>query len=342
MIKDRENKPDLIGFYMATNENAHMRKTPDNWMEWILSDKAHLSWQGLSAFDFVQSFEAIARAPHPTVIGYKKGLKGKIEPIFKSEQEQSRVAEVEDDMILSTMQKGIMEYINSYKYGIQLFGANASDTIPYAKSIMDVAIRFPKKEEAKILLSLRNSSDLGLNDLFSLGDNSAKKLFSFKTASKVLRQSFWRQGTIALIFGRYMQILFTFNEYRNSIPKQNHSLSPGVVWNSSNTLEEKKHVNDKYKKMFINDHYINQYNKNNKNGHNKFKVVLKKKFEKPLSFTEIIPSLFTFNLLKIYFKLKKGHHSLYYDGIGKKKLLVRKIFGKFGHKSWFKRIIQNL
>ena len=342
VIKDRKDKPDIIGLYMATNTNAHTRKTPDNWIEWILSDKAHLSWQGLSAFDFVQSFEAIARAPHPTVIGYKRDLNGKIAPLFKSELELSRVAEAEDDIVLSTMQKGIMEYINSYKYGILLFGANASDTILYAKSIMDVAMRFPKKEEAKILLSLRNSSDLGLNDLFPLGDHNVKKIFSFKAIYETLRQSFWRYGTSALLYGHYMQIMFGFNEYRKLIPKQNISLAPGVVWNSPKKFEEKIYINTKKNKMFIDEKYIEQYNKNIKKGNNKFKVVLKRKVDKPLSFYDLIPSFFTYYLLKIYFKFKKGYHSIYYDGIEGKKLLGRKAFGRFGNQSWFRRIIQRL
>lgn len=336
VVKDRKDKPDILGFYMATNGNAHTRKTPDNWMEWIISDKAHLSWQGLSAFDFVQSFEAIARAPHPTVIGYERGIDGGIVPKLKSELESSRIAEAEDDILLSTMQKGIMEFVESYKYGIKLFSANAENTIPYAKSIMDVAIRFPKKEEARILLSLRNSSDLGLNDLFALGDHNVKKLFSLKAIYQTLRKSFWRYGTSALLYGHYMQVLFSFNEYRKSIPKQEISLAPGIVWNNPNSTYQKNSFKNENNQIHIDSQYLENYEKNIKKGHNKFKVVLKRKFDYPLSFAEIFPSLISYYLLKIYFKFKKGHHNLYYDGIGKKKLLARFIFGKFGHKQWFK------
>ena len=71
-IKDRSDRPDIVGFYMATNRNAHTRKSPENWMEWIVSDEAHLDWDGYASFDFVQSFEAIARAPHARSSDTKK------------------------------------------------------------------------------------------------------------------------------------------------------------------------------------------------------------------------------------------------------------------------------
>ena len=339
VVKDRKDKPDILGFYMATNGNAHSRKSPDNWMEWIISDKAHLSWQGLSAFDFVQSFEAISRAPHPTVIGYKEGNNGKILPILKDKTEPSRIAESEDDILLSTMQKGIMEYVENYKYGILLFNASAGDTIPYAKSIMDISIRFPSKDESKILLSLRNSSDLGLNDIFSLGDNNIKRLFSIKSIYNVLRKSFWRYGTSALLYGHYMQILFGFNEYRRMIPKKEVSLSPGIVWHESQEYNIKIKLNISDNKMLLKNEYLKQYEDNIKKGHSKYKVILKRKYDKPLSFIEMLPSLITYYSIKVYFRLKKGHHHIYYDGIGKKKLFGREIFGKFGHKIWFKKII---
>ncbi|RLA84535.1 MAG: hypothetical protein DRG78_01155 [Epsilonproteobacteria bacterium] len=342
VIKDREDKPDMIGFYMATNNNAHTRKSPDNWMEWIISDKAHLSWQGLSAFDFVQSFEAISRAPHATVIGYEKDKNNKVVPKLKDEDEPSRIAESEDDILLSTMQKGIMSYIENYKYGIRLFNASAEETIPYAKTIMDLAIRFPKKEEAKILLSLRNSSDLGLNDIFSLGDNSITRLFSIKKIYDALRKSFWRYGTSALLYGHYMQILFGFNEYRRMIPKQEVSLAPGIVWNEAKKYNKKVNLhNNNNNKMLIKAKYIKQYEDNILKGNNKYKIVLKREYDKPLTFINIVPSLITYYTIKIYFKLKKGHHNLYYDGIGQKKLFARNIYKIVGHKLWFNKIIKN-
>lgn len=325
VVKERIDKPDILGFYMATNSNAHMRKTPDNWMEWIISDQAHLSWQGLSAFNFVQSFEAISRAPHPTVVGYLKN-KDLISPEFKLESDMSRIAEKEDDIILSLMQKGIMNYVNSYKYAICLYNAGASDTIPYAKSVMDIAIRFPKKEEAKILLSLRNSSDLGLNDLFSLGDNNVKKLFSLKAISEVLRKSFWKYGTLSLLYGHFMQILLGFKEYRRLIPKKEISLSPGIVWNKPNDFVEKSIFKNKNNKMDIKEHYLNVYAKNIQKGSKRDRIILKQKYDKPLTISRMMPSFVTYYLLKLYFKINKNHHNLYYDGISKRKLFLRKLY----------------
>ncbi len=341
-VKEESNKPDILGLYMATNLNAHTRKTPDNWMEWVISDEAHLDWDGFATFDFVQSFEAIARAPHATVVEYQR-QNGRIQPVFKDDSEISRQAEIEDDQnVLGLMQQGIMEYARYYKQGIQIFNATASDTIPYAKTKISTAIRFPSKLDATYLLSLRNSSDLGMNDILALGSNEKTTKFSLNKMKQLIRSSFWGYGTAANLWGFPMQLSLVFNKYKNRIPMKNNPLAPGIVWSNAKLNDkENKLSKNSQNRIIIDESYIDLWQKNTLIGEKGSKKILKNIYDKPIGLKEFVFSQLSFYIVKVLMFIFK-RHNFYYAGISRKKFILRYFAGLFADNKLFIKVYKKI
>jgi predicted HAD superfamily hydrolase len=325
-MQHRADIPQIFGIYMATNVKAHSRKTPRNWMEWVLADQSHLKWCGNAAFDYVQSLEAISRAPHATVIGYEKDSQNTIVPLLKSENETSRQAELLDDLNISVIQKGILDYADSYSYGIQIYSANAQDTLNYAATALEYGLRYPSKKEAEALLQLKNASDLGSNDVFDLGDHNGKSYFSLNKIKNAVRASFWPYGTLAYAYGKPAQITYFMRKVLKLTPTETAGLAPGMVWTSPEILEHKVDTRNEKVTFSVNDEVVKQHNRNYQIGKNRHNVVLACKYDKPIRGSHVLVSFGTYKIANFIMKRFTNKHQYTYDGLSAKYSLYRAIY----------------
>jgi FMN phosphatase YigB (HAD superfamily) len=231
-MQHRPDCPQIRGLYMGLTLTAHWRKSPDNWMEWTICDQVHMDWPAIAAFHFPQSFEAIARAPHGTVIGYQRLEDGTIQPILNPDNSASRQREIENDPMIMLFQRGIRAFVAQYKLVGSMARLTAEDTLPYAREMIQRMIRFPTSLEARWLLGLRNVSDLGSKDVYLMGSSSRtwsprKLLWSLP---KQLQSSFWKYGTLALHGGRPIQLLWAFWGDARNLPQRDTAIGPGIVF----------------------------------------------------------------------------------------------------------------
>lgn len=219
-FKEHKNCPDLYGFYLGVRLQAKWKESVHNRFEALVADETKLSWHKNIPFHFVQVFEAISRGFHGTVMGYEKSDTG-VNPVFKSDQNLSRLEEKQDDRLLCLLQKGILNYCDSYQSMYQIYQFKASQTSQYAYAALERVLRFPKPKEASWLLSLKNVSDLGLSDVYTMGyDISDLPLHKrWKLFRRVIQHSFWHHGTITLLKNCVLSTYYNFRYILSTTPK---------------------------------------------------------------------------------------------------------------------------
>lgn len=183
----------MTGCYLALNEKAHHRKLPGSWKDWSLADKGHLEWNGYSCFDTVFIYEAAVRAPHGTVLRLEKSdIDGSVYPVLKSEEKTSRGVELKDDPALAQLQKGIIDFSESFSLVTELYpGFGYKALMPYALSCLSAVNRFPEFKDYNWLASVGNVADLGSDQVNIAGATFSKKL-SFSLKRAILDAS-WRE-----------------------------------------------------------------------------------------------------------------------------------------------------
>ncbi|CAM2187830.1 Haloacid dehalogenase superfamily, subfamily IA, variant 1 with third motif having Dx(3-4)D or Dx(3-4)E [Burkholderia latens] len=229
--RDRADCPQIFGYYLGMNLTGHHRKSPGNWMEWVICDQCHLEWNGISALQFPQSFEAITRSPHGTVIGYER--KGDVvEPVLKADDVPSRQAEMLDDGLIALLQAGILDYVDHYATAISMLRLDAGQTLAYGKQLTGRMVRFPTFSEAGYLLRLNNVSDLGAGTLYQMGGVDHLSVLRPRRLKNLLRSSFWKYGTLALT-GRaatLLQLVWNVRVDARSLPVRRASLDHGIAF----------------------------------------------------------------------------------------------------------------
>ncbi len=233
LLYHKKHCPQIFGYYLGTNLLAHHRKTPSNWVNWVLANATHLDWNGLAVFSSPQVFEIIVRAPHGTVVGYFEE-RGIVKPKLKPDSEESRKLEIANEGLISLLQHGIHEYCKHYCSMVSMFQLKSSNMLGYAREAIGRMLRFPRREEALLFLSCYNISDLGSSQVFKVGEME-KKLSVFKPRLFLnsIRSSFWKVAalTAVLLESRLLQILWGVWEAKKII-KRRYSLGSGIVFHT--------------------------------------------------------------------------------------------------------------
>jgi predicted HAD superfamily hydrolase len=223
---DRVDRPQLFGFYLGTMLRADWTRNAHNCVTGILASEERVNWHSHAAFEFVSVLEACVRAPHGTVIGHTESLDGEVTPSFRPDTEKSRQVELENELMIAQLQTGMRAFTSRYRQAADLFGFEPTQTVPYARLVLDRLVRFPTKEEASVFLPINNVSDLGSSDVWSLSPGLIGmplwkawfELFS------IVKKSKWRYGSFAVLKLRFLQPLYAIS-VRFHTAKQGQSLS---------------------------------------------------------------------------------------------------------------------
>lgn len=325
-LKDQKKCPQIFGFYLGTTLAAHWRKMPKNWMEWTHSDECHLGWSGKAAFEFVQGLEAVVRAPHGTVIGYQY-ISGEACPLFKSDDELGRKAEIVDDPVIALFQKGIREYCSYYGKALAMFGFGAADTLPYSRMMLDRMVRFPTFDEVGWLSSVSNVSDLGSSEVFAIGSSSGASIISPMRLWNSIKVSFWKYGEVARLKSRFFQVFFAGASAIMTVPRLSQSIDPGIAFHNYKEIERTpgKRKKIKVKKPFFLAEIDSAYSKNLELGRKGARIVRLSDHTKPIYFHEAVNSYFAFRLAMFFCKIT-GRHIPYQDGVSFKCFVARFLY----------------
>lgn len=322
-IMERPDCPQIFGFYLGTTLTAHWRKTPNNWMEWTHGDYSHMGWFGRAAFEFVHGLEAVVRSPHGTTIGYVDTGRF-VEPIYKAEAESSRQTEAKDDPMIALFQNGMREFSVSYAQAAKMFGFTATDTLPYARMMLNRMVRFPSSEEAKWFLKVNNVSDLGSSDVFSLGQDRGVSVLRPKAMLRELSRSFWRYGVVSIGRGWVSQSIYAALISIRMTPKKQQNLSEGIVFNApAPALNKSKNVKVAFdSQVSLFESIQTLQNTCLDLGRKQARILALHTATSPLRLREILPIHLAYRLVRVGC-LVSGRHIPYSDTLSVKGFVMR-------------------
>jgi hypothetical protein len=295
------------------------------------------------------------RAPHGTVIGYQKNDDGHVEPIFKSDQHSSRQLEKDNEGLIALFQNGIFRYMQEYTRAVQMLGATALDTRPYALEMLEKMIRYPTRSEADMLFKLKNISDLGSDLSVVLGQRSSSNGHgSLNALRQELRRSFWKHGTLALKASlpiRWFWMLV--NDALRHVRSRQLPLDEGIAFREPHQVQSKasrsiqsttqnKKVENQRKeldKRLFQKHlevarsiYLRQ--KHHAQSGNDFLAT------KPLTIVEALHARIIFHAARLLGKMT-GRHAVYRLGLPIKPLLISHMVVPFlASRNWLLRMYQ--
>ncbi len=305
-IEGLQDHPQIMGMYLGLNNVAHIRKTDQSWVDWALCDQGHAEWFGWAALEFVFLFEVMTRAPHGTVIGYEK-CGERFEPLTKDDTVESRKIELQTDPVIANVQKGILEYSKRYAIAARIFDIQSTDAMPYARSMVARAVRFPTREEASWISRIKNVSDLGSSEIVSLSGTQLPVLRP-RVARRMLATSFWPYALIRSRLGTLGQMMVAVARGWRQLPSSDQLLAPWIVWHVpstrrsgcvpkagltiDNTLESRGLENMELMRNL---------------GRKQALLVHLHERTEPLSFIEMLRLNLTYRILRVIARLKKRH-----------------------------------
>jgi hypothetical protein len=118
--------------------------------------------------EFEEVFEQGARALEATTVGYTETADD-IEPVLKSPQAPDRLAEVACNRMVAAMQEGVMLHWEHFRAVQRLTDYKSHDLLPYVYGLLERAVVYPSREEAKFLTRLVHTEDFGHDHVLELG-----------------------------------------------------------------------------------------------------------------------------------------------------------------------------
>lgn len=305
-LENLADRPQIMGLYLGLNQVAHIRKTELSWVDWILCDQGHAEWYGWAALEFVFLFEVMTRAPHGTIVGYSE-QDGHFQPDTKSDTDPSRLVEIKTDPAIASVQRGILEYAQRYAMAARIFDIQAIDAMPYARTTVARAVRFPTREEATWISRIRNVSDLGSSEIVSLSEGKLP-LLRPQRALHMLARSFWPYALVRSRLGVVGQAAVAVIRGLRLLPPAHHPLAPWVVWHAP--LDRRTKVLPKEPALVANaleDLGIAGMRSMLESGRREGQIVPLHELTAPLRIGEMVPLYFSYRLLRVAARLKKRH-----------------------------------
>jgi len=204
---------EVVGYYVATDERAEVRKERGNAMRSLYATFGSRS-AGRGAFRFVHALELATRAAHGSVVGYASNG----QPMLTDDNDKGRLKEIVDDPKIGSIQQGIADFAAEYFKWIGRLGLQANTTISEGSVRLDRLALLPTPVEAAVLLNIDNVANLGMDEGYKLGSRpSLLKPFSFV---RTIRSSLWREGAIEVTLP-YVGAIFLFIWRNKSAPTRN-------------------------------------------------------------------------------------------------------------------------
>ncbi len=236
----KSQMPKLItGIYLALNERAHRRKQANNWMEWVISDVAHLEWNSYICYELVYIFEAFVRAPHPTVIGFTQDENKHVEIKLKDHDNHSRLIELYDENNLILLQDGVIDFVKKVASAKLIYPElSLLDLDRYVRTSISIMGRLPNTIMYEWMSKIGNVADLG-SDSVNVAGKIAGKISIFNLRG-LLKLSPWQEYLAFAKLGWMGSLVVNLNRYRKRIPSKHNGLVSGVVVHSIAEVEGNK------------------------------------------------------------------------------------------------------
>ncbi|WP_193603341.1 HAD-IA family hydrolase [Agrobacterium sp. MS2] len=305
-LENLADRPQIMGLYLGLNNIAHLRKTNASWVDWTLCDQGHAEWYGWAALEFVFLFEVMTRAPHGTVVGYSDDGNG-VRPITKGDSEESRQTEAKSDPAIANVQLGILDYAQHYKTAARIFEIKPEDMMPYARSTVARAVRFPTRSEAAWISRAKNVSDLGSSEVVAFSDGPLRLTRPRQTVN-LLSRSFWPYALVRQKLGLVGQFVVAVIRGVRMLPPSDQQLAPWIVWHEPSP---RKSVLQPTATTCIRNELEELGSSNMRKmqdaGRRESRRVLLHQLSAPLSLADMIPLNICYRAVRVIARLKKRH-----------------------------------
>lgn len=191
--------PDIYGLYFGFCQGIPYRFTEKDHIYGIFYDERRNLEVERVVLSFEELFEESCRAMHSTTVGYyRKGQK--VMPELKDGQKKDRIAEKANNAMIRQIQRGILDFAKEFIQAIQITGLGFGDLKPFASSLAERAVVYPKKEEVVKIRDLVHTEDWGYDNILQFDDNN----WSFRPLSwkRQFLESNWKYGFAASTLGR--------------------------------------------------------------------------------------------------------------------------------------------
>lgn len=217
-------KTEIVGYYLGTDERAEeRRKRASMSISSIMVDKLNNRGAGLGAFSAVQAIELATRAAHGSVKGYD--LDGT--PRLAKTDEAGRALEVNDDALIAAIQQGVLAFAEPYVNTGAAIGVTAEESLEFGRNVLDVFSLVPNKIEARIVASMKNVANLGMNETISLGKDVS--IWRPRELRRVLRTTLWQEGTTAMALPLWGPVALLLYRRRKGITPSKGGMMPSIA-----------------------------------------------------------------------------------------------------------------
>lgn len=167
----RADFPILHGYYFAFVPKLYADFGENNHCEGIVHDSRRGNACERIPAEFEEIFEQGARSWEATTIGYRD-CDGRIEPVLKPDSAPDRQAELRCNASVARMQEGILCHWEHFQAVQQLTGYASQQLLPYVHGILERAVVYPTREEARELTRLVHTEDFGHDHVLALGNRA--------------------------------------------------------------------------------------------------------------------------------------------------------------------------
>ncbi|MDD2308770.1 MAG: HAD hydrolase-like protein [Desulfuromonadaceae bacterium] len=193
-FRDDASFPNLEGAYLGLNSpvyNVANRKAG------LIYDYRHALPEEMAIGLFRESLEFTCRSLHETTMGYQRNSRGKMMPVFSSNNtslnERHRIASG-----ILEIQKGVMHYLAEYASMVKMTGITSHAMSQFAVQYYDSKISFPNFEIIDVLSMMENSEDFGSEEKRGIvGSLSIFSLFRPSTTLRNFINTPWREALLA-------------------------------------------------------------------------------------------------------------------------------------------------
>lgn len=212
LLQDVPDTPELSGFYYGGNLSLIQRRTPDNWMDYSIvapySVDGYMPLGVAAAHGTFGLIEELARAPHGTCSGFTR-IEGVVKPVLRDDT--ARPEEIAAEAILSSVQRGVLDYSQGYFRASELLLAASEEMKGTARAALQRVIVEPDERELTMWWSVTHTNDIGGNvelaeQLLPEPSHSRHAIWSWR---RELHRSQWKHGAVRASLGKWPSRLYS-------------------------------------------------------------------------------------------------------------------------------------
>jgi FMN phosphatase YigB (HAD superfamily) len=193
-IHHRLNKPRVHGLLLGASRQMPYRDNHESRVQGILYDRLRFSFPESLVETVKDVFEETCRAPHPSVIGYRRKY-AEVEPVLRDAEDEDALAEAEQNVYYAPLRQGVFDAAARFGAAMAVAGYGPHHLKPWLNFLLTSRIAFPTSAEVERIRHRSHQDD------FSGKHKIPRKI---ERANRTL----WQCSTTRLKFDPFVRIYY--------------------------------------------------------------------------------------------------------------------------------------